>query len=165
MLKIRTIKKTAAPRLANRSTLVKVLYDIARLTGIAEKYNTAGCRYELVVAMIGRRTMKRLNTTFLGHNWDTDVLAFNLDEPMTQAAEETVQTIGEIYLCPAIGEQAAKQYNTTIARELTLYAIHGMLHLAGMTDASPPERAIMQERQEDILSELQTRHNLEEIFE
>ena len=144
---------------------MQVLSDIAELAGLKARHASTRYACDLVVTMIGPRTMKRLNTSYLGHNWETDVLAFDLSDTPSPHPEDQAYTVGEIYICPAVAAKAAQDYGTSMAYELILYAAHGMLHLAGRKDASPADRAAMQKCEQHILAEIQTQYNLEELVE
>jgi len=74
------------------------------------------------VILVSEDEIKELNQQFRGQDLPTDVLTFPL-------MEEDVY--GEIYVCPLIVEENAREFNNTFEKELLEVVIHGILHLAG----------------------------------
>jgi len=72
--------------------------------------------------------MRAFNKKYLKHDYVTDVLTFDLGEG-----------VGEIIICPQIACANAKAHQTSTEREIILYVIHGILHLAGYDDHSPKD--------------------------
>jgi probable rRNA maturation factor len=48
-------------------------------------------------------------------------------------------------------QKQAVEFGTSADREIALYGIHGMLHLAGFDDRDPADAKIMSLRQEELL--------------
>jgi probable rRNA maturation factor len=92
---------------------------------------------ELSVAFVGKQRMRSINKKFLGHDYVTDVITFDH---------------GEIVICPSVAKSNAKRYKTSVDKELVLYVIHGLLHLAGFDDHSPKDIAAMRGMEEKLLS-------------
>jgi len=105
-------------------------------------------RRPVVVSLVvlGDPAIRRLNRRFLGHDYATDVLSFNL-QPGT--------LFGEIYVSATTAAREAKARGIDPAEELLRYAIHGMLHLFGHDDHRPADRRRMWSRQEALLRVLQ----------
>lgn len=164
-MKILLKNRTRSLRLKNRPKLLEVLRIGATETGLeARCKTTAAGPMELHVILIGPRTMRRMNRQFLGHDYATDVLAFDLmpdptsglaEPPLAEAANRVA---GEIYLCPAVAAEAAHHYNNTPAAELILYLIHGMLHLAGYGDKTTTEKRRMRGAERRVLQRLSDQH-------
>jgi probable rRNA maturation factor len=72
--------------------------------------------------LVDRATMARVHGDFLGDRTETDVITF---------------PYGEILICPAVARDRAAEYGLDEEQELLLYALHGLLHLAGHDDTSP----------------------------
>ncbi len=100
---------------------------------------------ELSVVFLGKKEMIRLNREFLGKNRLTDVIAFPGD-PREDFA-------GEICVCPEAAEEKAA--GLPFGLELTLYLVHGWLHLAGWDDRHPKPRRRMREAEAKILALLE----------
>jgi probable rRNA maturation factor len=86
------------------------------------------------VVLIDRAMMARVHGDFLGDPTETDVITF---------------PYGEILVCPAVARDRAKEMRVNLDDEVLLYALHGLLHLAGYDDTTPKlakEMAVAQEK-------------------
>ena len=104
------------------------------------------------VAVVDDDRIAELNWVFLGRPEPTDVLAFPLDEGRSAADPE--QVFGEIVISAERARREARMRHAEPETELLLYAVHGMLHLAGHDDRTPRERKRMRHRETDILGSL-----------
>lgn len=111
----------------------------------------AGCPRdaELSVVFLGRRAMRSLNGRYRGVERDTDVLAFGFDEGEVSPGGGAL--LGDVVVSVDMARRQARSWGTSVNRELLLYIVHGILHLAGSEDETPGDRGRMESRQEDIL--------------
>ena len=72
--------------------------------------------------LVDLATMARVHGDFLGDPTETDVITF---------------PYGEILVCPAVARDRAAEYGLEVEQEILLYALHGLLHLAGYDDTTP----------------------------
>jgi probable rRNA maturation factor len=79
--------------------------------------------------------MCSLHGKFLGDSSLTDVITFPGNGEMDFA--------GEICISPDYALASHGLHGTTFSEELTLYLVHGYLHLAGLNDISESETAKM----------------------
>ena len=86
--------------------------------------------------LIDRTMMSRVHADFLGDPTETDVITF---------------PYGEILVCPAVARQQAKGFGLEVQHEVLLYALHGLLHLAGFNDVTPKAAKEMAQAQELLL--------------
>lgn len=70
------------------------------------------------------RELRRLNNTFLGHDYATDVLSF--------PTGETGDDLGEIIISAERAEAQAAEFGHDRLDEIQVLMLHGLLHLAGM---------------------------------
>ncbi len=110
----------------------------------------------LSVAVVGRRRMRRLNRTHLGHDWDTDVLSFDLGCDRRAGHIE-----GEIVVSYDMAQRVSRRrargtaaQQRELRRELALYVTHGILHLAGYDDATGAAARRMHAREDALLEAL-----------
>lgn len=104
---------------------------------------------ELSLALVGDATMSRLHKQYLGIAGPTDVLTFELDH------DDLGRVVaGEVVVCVPEARRLAKKLGSTVERELLLYALHGMLHLAGFDDRTAAGFRQMHRREDDILTRL-----------
>ena len=61
---------------------------------------------------------------------------------------------GEVVICVPQARRAAKVHRVRVENELLLYAIHGMLHLAGFDDRTAAQYKRMHHAEDDILARL-----------
>ncbi|MCX7737365.1 MAG: rRNA maturation RNase YbeY [Candidatus Kapabacteria bacterium] len=90
-------------------------------------------------------SVKELNKKFLNHNYETDVLAFRLEDE---------ELDGEIYISIDTAERQSKDYKVSLTNELARLAIHGTLHLIGYKDDTKQEKAEMHKIEDEILLKL-----------
>ncbi len=120
------------------------LRDLARSVLLAEGVSRAS----LSISLIDDAAIEPLNQRFLNHNGPTDVITFPLSEP------DDPELSGEILISAetAAREAAARGLNPT--HELSLYLIHGLLHLCGHDDHDESDRRRMFQRQDSLLARL-----------
>jgi probable rRNA maturation factor len=95
------------------------------LAGFALKARRAtGLRGVAGVLITGNRSMRRLNSSFRGKNQPTDVLSF-------PAASSANGFVGDIAISLDIAERNARLLGHSVADEIRILILHGMLHLAG----------------------------------
>jgi rRNA maturation RNase YbeY len=84
--------------------------------------------------------IKKINTAYLGHRFNTDVITFLIEtQPFLEA---------EIYINMKQARRQARLYNVTVKNELTRLVIHGVLHALGYEDKRTKQRKKMFELQE-----------------
>ncbi|HEX4073376.1 MAG TPA: rRNA maturation RNase YbeY [Planctomycetaceae bacterium] len=127
--------------------------QIVRHTLAAEKLAAA----TISVALVDNRAIHDLNRRHLKHDYETDVLSFLFDAEPEFAASSTGprgkgrRIDGEIVISAEMAVQSASQFDWSPAEELTLYLVHGLLHLCGYDDLTEPERRLMRRRERAIL--------------
>lgn len=83
--------------------------------------------------------IRRLNKKYRKRDKSTDVLAF-----------ET----GDIIISAETAARNSRGFGSTLADELKLYMIHGILHLSGYDDTTSPKRETMRIMEERVLKRL-----------
>jgi probable rRNA maturation factor len=100
------------------------------------------------LAFVDNATIHRLNKQFLGHDEPTDVLSFPLSGPGAKILE------GELIVGAEVAKEQAGQRGHDVQTELSLYVIHGLLHLVGFDDSTPAATKTMRERERHYLRRL-----------
>jgi len=90
---------------------------------------------DLSISFVSEQRMRSLHQQFLNDPSITDVITF-LGDPMMDLA-------GEVVVCPGYAEKQCKRYGTRFEREVTLYLVHGFLHLSGLKDKTPEDASSM----------------------
>jgi rRNA maturation RNase YbeY len=94
----------------------------------------------LSIVFLGGRRMRTINKKYLGHDYQTDVLTFDLGEGQ-----------GEIIICPEVAQANALDYQTSTKKEIIRYVMHGILHLKGYDDHAPKDIIKMREMEDKLL--------------
>jgi len=97
------------------------------------------------IVLVDRATMTRVHGDFLGDATETDVITF---------------PYGEILVCPAVARDQAAAHGNTVEQEILLYALHGLLHLAGYDDTTPPKARRMMKAQDLLLTKVLAKPHL-----
>lgn len=97
---------------------------------------------EVSIVFVGSQRMQSLNRIYLGHDYVTDVITFDLDQE------------AEIIICPAVAKKNAALYSQKFTSELLLYIIHGLLHLAGYDDHSEGDIKRIRIREQQLLDKI-----------
>lgn len=91
---------------------------------------------EVFIWLISDRRMASLHRKFMHQSGPTDVLTFQH---------------GEIFISVETAKRHARTFGTSLARELRLYIVHGLLHLHGFDDRTQAAAREMERIQKKIL--------------
>ncbi len=83
---------------------------------------------EIHVVLISDPRISELHRRFMGIDGPTDVITFQH---------------GEIFISVETARRQARAHRTSLAHELRLYLVHGLLHLHGFDDHSPAAGRLM----------------------
>jgi len=126
--------------------------EVARVFQVLERHHAAIAPRqpalaagELSVAFLTDGALARLHAQFLADPAPTDVITFAGDPALGLAGEICVSA-----------DAAARQARgaRAFARELTLYLVHGWLHLAGYDDLAPAKKRAMRRAEARALRQL-----------
>jgi len=92
----------------------------------------------LEVSLLSDDDMASVHGQFLDDPTPTDVITFDH---------------GELLIGVETAKRQAEEFQTSPAREIALYGIHGMLHLSGFDDKEPRDSEIMDKRQFELLAQ------------
>ena len=101
------------------------------------------------IVFVDEAEILRINKTYLNHHYVTDVISFNHEQPPFDLPEPW--DFGDVYICYPVARKNAPQFGHTILQEMMMYAVHGCLHLSGMDDHAPADRAEMDRQAEKII--------------
>ncbi|MGI6479098.1 MAG: rRNA maturation RNase YbeY [Salinivirgaceae bacterium] len=79
------------------------------------------------------------NIEYLNHNFYTDIITFDY------SSKDKI--FGDLFISYDRVVENAKQYENVTIDELKRVIIHGILHLLGYKDQTPPEKAIMTQKE------------------
>ncbi len=92
---------------------------------------------EVFVWLVSDRRMAALHRKFMHQTGPTDVLTFQH---------------GEIFISVDTASRNARAFGSSLANELRLYIVHGLLHLYGFDDRTQPSARKMERAQSKILN-------------
>jgi probable rRNA maturation factor len=145
----------------NRPRLIR----IAESALAAEKVRSA----EISVALVDDVRIHEINREYLQHDYPTDVISFLLEEepPRPTAGQRQAGSRrkagpasprgagkslgGEIIISTETAVKMATDYGWSPQQELSLYLVHGLLHLCGYDDLTPVEQQLMRAREVEVL--------------
>lgn len=105
---------------------------------------------ELSLVFLTDAALAQLHADFLDDPATTDVITFEGDPALG--------TAGEICVSADTAAGYAQAHGRDFSEELTLYVVHGWLHLAGYDDLEPRKKRVMR-RAEDRAMKLLRREN------
>src|SRR5436305_12253720 len=116
---------------------------------------------ELSMLFVDEHAIADLNGRFLGEDGPTDVLAFPMDEHLSEGGRspdsggsgpgvnpepttEAPTMLGDVVLCPAVARRNAEGASRTYEDEMAVLVVPGILQLLGMDHADAEEAMAMQ---------------------
>ncbi len=137
----------------DRGAIRRAVSTTLKMEGVAEA--------TISIAVVDDETIHRLNRDFLKHDFATDVISFLLDgtegtsDPRAAQQRGAGKSLnGEIVLSADTAQREAAAIGWPAADEMTLYIVHGLLHLCGFDDLTKSELPIMRRRERDVLEAL-----------
>ena len=131
------------------------LQRIALRTLEAEGITSAA---EMGLVITDSKTVQKLNRTYRGKDQPTDVLAFHMSPDTIQESElrfigppDGVRHLGEVVISYPQAVKQAQEQGHSVAQELALLIVHGVLHLLGYDHELPEEEQQMKVRENEIL--------------
>lgn len=165
-MKIKYINKQNNYFKIYRKEFIPLAKRAAFLSGLQLKHNQV-----LSISFVGKKTIKLINEKFLNHTGITDVICFNYLEDKTFLIDEEIEKNGEeevaaeLIIYPKKAEiESEQRTNVSFPYELTLYIVHGILHLVGKNDLNPADKASMKESEKNVMSELIREFDLDKII-
>lgn len=127
----------------------------ASLQSAAQRALRHGSATGLVVdfILVDDDALTELHARFLDDSSPTDVIAFDLRSPDLDL-EGDAGPEAEIYISLDCALRVSKEREVSFLRELSLYAVHGVLHLCGWDDHSSLDRDAMRAAERVVLHDL-----------
>ena len=102
---------------------------------------------EVAVAAVDDEEIHDLNRRFLDHDYPTDVITFPHDR-----GDGWVH--GDVVFSAEYAAREAAERGVSTIDEMTLYVVHGALHLAGLDDRDEEARAQMRAAEQEVFAAL-----------
>jgi probable rRNA maturation factor len=122
---------------------------------------------ELGVVITTDEEVRTLNRDYLGHDYDTDVLSFGMQDapempgpkpgsqhPKFVTPSDRPAYLGDIAISYERAAEQGPEFGQSAAAEVATLLIHGILHLLGYDDTADKDREQMHARQREMLVSL-----------
>ena len=106
---------------------------------------------EVSVLFIDDAEISELNVRHLGRSGPTDVLAFPMGGPGDVNLHPEI--LGDVAVSAERALAYAEEHGLNVESELSLYVIHGLLHLLGYDDVNGADARTMRRREKELLRE------------
>ena len=105
---------------------------------------------EVSIYFVDTAEISMLHSKFFNDASPTDCISF----PMDKDNVEGYRMLGDIFVCPQTAIEYAEEHNTSPYWEVTLYIVHGLLHLLGYDDIEDEDVVIMRKAEEKHMENL-----------
>jgi len=133
----------------NKKFLKKYIINLCKKNKI-ELINKIYLNYNF----ISKSEQIKMNIDFKQHNYNTDILTFNL-------SESHCELTGDVYISLKQIEKNTKRFKTNLYFELNRVIIHGFLHLYGFNDEFKSEKKQMRNQENKYLNYLKNKFHVE----
>lgn len=146
------------------------LVDEQNLTAVIERtlQLTETAAAALTVVITSDEVVQQLNRDYRGIDAPTDVLSF-ADQAAENAAEpqlilppelqaEMTHYLGDVIIAYPYAARQAERFENSVAAEIRLLAVHGVLHLLGYDHSTSTEEAAMWALQDTVLAPFGEHH-------
>lgn len=115
---------------------------------------------ELSITLTDDEEITRLNKQYRNLDRPTDVLSFAMDEGMETPAPDDPDyspLIGDVIISIPTAQRQAEEMGHSLAKEIMVLLVHGILHLFGYDHDNIYQQAFMKEEEKAILESLKDR--------
>lgn len=138
-MKVSTVTAEPAPEVPRRKLAL-----LARRVLRGEKGDL-----DISIVFADDKTLRRLNRMYRQIGRTTDVLSFNIPRVLPKGRD-----VGELYVSLAQARRQARRHGHSLAQELQVLIVHGVLHLLGHDHKRPHETKSMRARERYYLGGL-----------
>lgn len=108
---------------------------------------------EAAIHFVDTKTISDLHAQYFNDPTTTDCITF----PMDEADELGYRMMGDVFVCPETALDYINSHSGHLYREITLYVVHGLLHLIGYDDLEEEERILMRNAEARYLEHIQAK--------
>lgn len=113
---------------------------------------------EVAVYFVTASEISALHKEYFDDPSPTDCISFPMS-PDTSDSEE-YHTLGDVFVCPDVALEYARSHNLDPYEELSLYTVHGLLHLMGYDDISEEDCSEMRAAENQHMQNLREHGHL-----
>ncbi len=123
----------------NKQRLIAIkTADVKKITEAVIALEKQNC-HEVTVNFVSVKEISKLHALYFDDPSPTDCISF----PMDDADESNYRILGEIFVCPQVAKEYAREKKKDFYLEITLYIVHGLLHLIGYDDIKAQDKVKM----------------------
>lgn len=105
---------------------------------------------DLEVLLVDEEEMTQLHLKWMDEPGPTDVLTFPMDEIRPHSIEPGI--LGDIVICPQVAIRQAESAGHAFTHEISILAVHGLLHIVGYDHSEKKDEKEMFDLQESIVA-------------
>ena len=124
---------------------------------VIEAEGVCGDRAEISLTMVSPEEIRELNRDYRNVDSVTDVLSFPQFEGKEDLPEEGELCLGDVVICEDKVREQAAEYGHSYEREFTYLFVHSLLHLLGYDHMNDEEKAVMRNKEEEVMNRLDLR--------
>lgn len=119
--------------------------DAMAVTALVDQVISAEGRScdEVSIHFVGTKKICSLHAAYFDDPSVTDCISF----PIDNLAGDPYSVLGEVFVCPETACSYVKMHGGALYEEITLYIVHGLLHLLGYDDIDEADCLTMRQRE------------------
>lgn len=106
-------------------------------------YKSKNC--EMALHFVNKSTIAKIHKEYFDDPTPTDCITFPFKDP---------NFLGEVYVCPEVALEYISLHGGNLYEEITLYIVHGFLHLLGWNDQTESEKKKMRSLEKKWMKKL-----------
>lgn len=114
-------------------------------------------RAEVSLTLVSAEEIKELNREYRSVDKVTDVLSFPQFESKDEMPSQGEICLGDVVICEDKVKEQAEAYNHSFEREFVYLFVHSLLHLLGYDHMEEDEKAVMREKEEEVMEQIDLR--------
>jgi len=136
MGKTRKSQDFPKPLLSNSQRKIAISLSSAR--AVLDFLNRNSKKPEMALHFIGKKRISELHRDYFRDPTPTDCITFPYHDS---------KFLGEVFVCPEVALDFIESEGGDLEEEITLYVVHGFLHLMGYDDIDPQDRKQMRKQE------------------
>ena len=140
-MKIHVLQKQTDLKI-NRLSVKKLVVDFLKFHAISAD--------EVSIFFVNTAEICDLHEEYFNDPSPTDCISF----PMDETGEFGYRHLGDIFVCPETAVLYAQKHAGDSYHEMTLYVVHGLLHLLGYDDLKAKDRKVMRTEEARYLTQV-----------
>lgn len=108
---------------------------------------------ETSIHFVDTDDISRLHEEYFDDPSPTDCISFPID---SKDEDTPNKVLGEIFVCPEVAHEYSQKHAVDFGEELSLYVVHGLLHLLGYDDIEEDDQKIMREEEAKCMNHLKS---------